>query len=225
MYNTLLRLPLFQGICREDLTAIIEKVKLNFLKYEAGKQIVRSGERCDKLIFLLSGEITSSFYLKKDFVFVEYIQAPYPIEPYSLFGMDVYYTSSYTAYTDVDVLTIEKSFVINELFKYEIFRFNYVNIISNRTQILYSHLWKEIPGSTEDKIIRFLKMHLAIPNGKKSLKIKMTELAWFLNETRLNVSKALNVFQEKGLLTLHRKEIVIPKVELLIATGTKQSMM
>ncbi|KAA6332308.1 hypothetical protein EZS27_019165, partial [termite gut metagenome] len=48
MYDTLLRLPLFQGICREDLTAIIEKVKLNFLKYEAGKQIVRSGERCDK---------------------------------------------------------------------------------------------------------------------------------------------------------------------------------
>ena len=44
----------------------------------------------------------------------------------------------------------------------------------------------------------------------------MEVLADILNDTRLSISKALNGMQEKGLLTLHRGEIVIPNVEKLI---------
>ena len=57
MYDTLLQLPLFQGLCKDDLTTIIEKVKLHFLNYEAGETFIRKGEKCDKFVFLLSGKI------------------------------------------------------------------------------------------------------------------------------------------------------------------------
>ncbi|KAA6337373.1 hypothetical protein EZS27_014542 [termite gut metagenome] len=213
MYDTLLQLPLFQGICREDLTQIVGKVKLHFLKYEAESDIVRDGDVCDKLIFLLSGEVLSTLSLKKDFVFMEHIPAPYLIEPYSLFGIDVHYTASYIAHTNVDVLEIEKSFVINELLNYEIFRFNYINIISNRAQVLHTRLKKNIPDTAEGKIIYFISLHSTFPNGKKRLRIKMEDLAQHLNETRLNISKALNGFEKKGWVKLRRKEIIIPAVE------------
>ncbi|KAA6307871.1 hypothetical protein EZS27_040455, partial [termite gut metagenome] len=48
---------------------------------------------------------------------------------------------------------------------------------------------------------------------KKLLRMKMNDLAEHLNETRLNISKALNHFEEKGWVELRRKEIVIPAME------------
>lgn len=216
MYDTLLQLPLFQGINRGDLTEILSKIKLRFLKYDSGKNIVRSGDVCNNLIFLLKGEIISAFHLKKDFVFMEHLQAPHLIEPYSLFGMNIRYASSYTAHTKIDALIIEKSFIINELFNYEIFRLNYINIISNRAQILHSRLWNDIPAGTEQKIIQFIVAHSETQSGKRILKLKMSDFAYHLNDTRLNISKALNVFQEKELMILNRKKVIIPDVQSLI---------
>ena len=57
MYDTLLQLPLFQGLCKNDFTNIIGKVKLHFRKYNADDIIVEQGAPCTQLIFLLNGEI------------------------------------------------------------------------------------------------------------------------------------------------------------------------
>ena len=43
----------------------------------------------------------------------------------------------------------------------------------------------------------------------------MDDLAHYLDDTRLNVSKALNGLQELNLLTLRRKEIIIPDAAAL----------
>ena len=59
MYDTLLQLPLFQGLCKNDFTSILGKVKLHFRKYNADEIIVEQGEPCTELIFLLNGEISS----------------------------------------------------------------------------------------------------------------------------------------------------------------------
>jgi hypothetical protein len=56
MYDKLLLLPLFQGLCKEDFTAILEKVRLHFQKYTAGSCIVKQGDYCNNIIFILQGE-------------------------------------------------------------------------------------------------------------------------------------------------------------------------
>ena len=40
MFDTLLQLPLFQGLCHEDFTSILDKVKLHFIKHKAGETII-----------------------------------------------------------------------------------------------------------------------------------------------------------------------------------------
>ena len=47
------------------------------------------------------------------------------------------------------------------------------------------------------------------------LKIKMEDLAQIVNDTRTGVSKTLNNMQAKGLVELHRGEIVIPDAKKL----------
>ncbi|KAA6346698.1 hypothetical protein EZS27_005782 [termite gut metagenome] len=222
MYDNMLQLPLFQGMCREDFTNILGKIKLRFLKYEAGKDIVLAGDVCDKLIFLLNGKIISSYSFEKDFIFVEYLPAPCLLELYSLYGVNVRFVSSYIAHTEIELLIIEKSFVTNELFNYEIFRLNYLNTISSYAQTFHSCLRKAIPDTAESKIVNFILTHSAYPKGERRIKVKMNRLAQYLNETRMNISKALNTFEEKGVIELHRKEIIIPEVKKLIEAINKK---
>lgn len=49
MFDTLLQLPLFQGLAQEDFTNILGKVKLSFTKHKAGEVIVKAGDTCSKL--------------------------------------------------------------------------------------------------------------------------------------------------------------------------------
>ena len=77
MYDTLLQLPLFQGLCHNDFTEILEKVKIHFAKYQAGDTILTQGDVCDKLVFLLKGKISSNtISADKVYTYIEYIEAP-----------------------------------------------------------------------------------------------------------------------------------------------------
>lgn len=217
MFDTLLQLPLFQGLAQEDFTNILEKVKLNFTKHKAGEIIVKAGDTCNQLIFVLKGEVSScTLSTDASYSFTEYCQAPCVIEPQALFGMNTSYVSTYAAQTETHTVSISKAFVMSELFRYDIFRLNYMNIISNRAQSLNSRLWAKTTENLEKRIGSFILTHTERPAGKKILKIKMEELAQVVNDTRMGISRALNSMQEKGLLELHRGEMIIPDAEKLL---------
>ena len=217
MFDTLLQLPLFQGLCNEDFTSILEKVKLHFIKHKAGETIIENGSACTQLCFLLKGEVSIVTNSPQNiYTVIEQMEAPYLIEPQSLFGMSTHYTSSYIAHTEAHTVSISKAFVLSDLFKYEIFRLNYMNIVSNRAQNLYSRLWEEPAQDLKNKIIRFFLLHCEKTQGEKIFKVKMDDLARYLDDTRLNTSKALNELQDNGVLELRRKEILIPDAVKLV---------
>ena len=141
MYDKLLLLPLFQGLCKEDFTSILEKVRLHFQKYTAGSRIVKQGDYCNNIIFILQGEIRAeSVDHTYHYTIHETLESPQIIEPYSLFGMYPQYTASYYAHTNVNAITIDKAYILSELNKYEIFQLNYLNMLSNRAQTIYRKL-------------------------------------------------------------------------------------
>lgn len=221
MYDTLLQLPLFQGLCKNDFTNILGKVKLHFRKYNADEIIVEQGEPCTQLFFLLNGEIISqSTDRQHSYALHETFDSPFVIEPYSLFGMHTKYTATYKTRTAANLVSIDKTFVLSELNNYEIFRLNYLNILSNRAQVAYEKLWNSHIGGAKEKILNFLLLRSMKPNGEKLLRIKMEDLANLIDETRINVSKELNEMQEKGLVQLSRKEIYIPALEKLVETAS-----
>ena len=88
MFDTLLQLPLFQGLAQEDFTRILEKVKLHFTKHKPGELLLKEGTSCHELVFVLKGEVASSTSsVDSSYSFTEYFPAPYLIEAYSMFGM------------------------------------------------------------------------------------------------------------------------------------------
>lgn len=217
MYDNLLMLPLFQGISKSDLTEILDKVKLHFIRYKAGEKIVSQGTKSDSLLFLINGDIESlTTSTVSPFSFSEFFSTPYTIDPYSLFGMNTLHNSSVTALTDCNVLKIEKSYIFSELNKYQIFRLNYMNMVSSRGQNYHDRIWQWGDRTLEERIIFLLFLLSERPSGKKIFHIKMEDLSRMLCETRSNISKTLNEMQKKEMIELHRKEIVVPALENLI---------
>lgn len=224
MYDSLLQLPLFQGMCKSDFTTILEKVRFHFLSFNKGETIVRQGDPCQRLIFLLKGNITAhTMPHGQEYALSETFQAPYLIEPQSLFGRQTVFSATYHAKTEIQILDIDKAYIFSELSKYEIFRLNLLNILSSRCQYLQQKLWENHTNGMEEKFIRMLLSFFQLPYGEKTLYITMGEISSRIDETRINVSKMLNDWQKQGLLQLKRKEIYIPQLEKLCKAYEKNN--
>ena len=218
MYDNLLQLPLFQGLCKDDFTTLIEKVKLHFITCKEGETIATQDEICNRLLFILDGEVTVKRTDKEHhYSLTEQLDAPHIIELYSMFGMYPTFKATYKAKTEVKLLSINKPYIYNELHKYEIVRINYLNLLSNTCQSAHRKLWDSHHGTMEAKIAHFLTNRCLKPQGEKVLHITMEDLGNLIDETRMNVSRLLNELQQNELLQLRRKEIYIPSLEKLTA--------
>ena len=217
MYDTLLSLPLFQGMSQADFNSLLQKIRLDFVRYEEGSTSISSGQTCKSFAFLINGTVESSRDgMDGNLTFMEQIDAPCLIEPYSMFGRVGSYQRTYSAVTPCSFLMVDKQYIYTELGKYNICRMNLLNILSGRVQQLDSHVWALQGDTLRGRIIRFIKGLSDIQTGTKKLCIKMNDLATLMDATRLNVSRELNALEAEGLITLRRKEILIPALENLI---------
>ena len=216
MYDTLLSLPLFQGMSQVDFNSLLQKVRLDFVRYEEGSTIINAGERCKSFAFLINGSVESSRSgMDGNLIFMEQVDAPCLIEPYSMFGRAGSYQRTYTALTPCSFLMVDKQYIYTELGKYNICRMNLLNILSGRVQQLDSHMWTMEGMDLRGRITRFIKGLSDIQTGSKKLCVKMNDLATLMDATRLNVSRELNALEAEGLISLRRKEIFIPALEKL----------
>lgn len=217
MYKLLTNMPLLQGINGIDLARLESKVQMDFVHYtENNGLFIKQEAKCQDLMFLATGEICRHFEHPNNlFQYTEYISAPHVIEPESLFGLRPQYKSSYKAAKECDILTIRKGDVIHTLMLNDVFRINYLNMLSANIHKLNMQLLRCKKSDTNTKIKQFLKSIAVSPTGEKTLCIKMTVLADMIDETRLNVSRALNEMESAGLVSLHRKEIIISDLNSL----------
>lgn len=217
MYENLLRLPYFQGMSKDNITAILDKIQLEYKNHGDKEPLCKKGDECNRFIILTKGEITSCAEASDGtYSIEEEHKAPYAIEPYSMFGYNTTYNRSYRSKDNCTTLTIEKSFFFNEFSKQNIFTLNFTNLISRRAQLLNDAIWEYTPCTIEGRIITFIAKRCETTHGCKKVSIKMERLATLLCETRLNVSRALNNLQNRGLIVLNRKEIYIPEFEKLL---------
>lgn len=222
MFETLLNLPLFQGLSRNDLTQILEKVKFRFRNLAQGELLQRQGTPCRDMVFLMNGEVFVKTEMKDcDMTFFENCHAPVILQPGTLFGLHPVYTHSFIAKAASTVMEIEKGIVLTDLCNYEIFRLNFFNVLCTQSQYFNALLWKSFPDTVENRIARFFLTHAVTPVGEKTLRARMTDFADYLSVSRIAMSRALNNLSDNGLLHLSRGLIKVPFLECLLAVPEK----
>lgn len=212
----LLSIPLFQGISQSDMTEIMGYTRFDFEKFEKGRTIIKQGESCERLVFLLNGTVEAVTTSSDNAIIVhEYINAPLQFQPERLFGLNQHYTSTFRAHTLCHTMKLSKAEVTKIYNNYEVFRINLLNILSTRLQRVEDRQRLSNKMTLRLRILRFFTTHCLYPAGEKIFKLKMTDLASELNDSRLNISIELNRLQDEGLIKLSRTKIHIPALEHL----------
>ncbi len=217
VYDKILELPLFQGHSREDLTAILSKVKVEFARYRKGQVVVRQDDPCRNIIFLIEGDVAvSRTSLRKDILFSEQFSAFRSFGTETLFGLRRSYCYSITALNAVNTFVVDKEGVTGRLLNYEVFRYNLLNMLTTRIQRCQQVLWLPEEDETERSFVLLCKRNFIYPAGTKTIEGGMVALARMMNRPRIHVSNMLNALEKRRLVSLGRKKIIIPSFEKLI---------
>ena len=217
IYDRLLQFPLFQGMSRDDLEIVAGHTRFGFQKVTAGRQIVHAGDPCTHLYFLINGTLKiETFSDDSRYSVIEQMSSPYILQQESIFGYYQRYTHNFYALTDANFLTLDKEEVVRLSEDFLVFRLNLMNHLATQSQKLIQMQWRRSPLSLRERIVRFFFQHTLYPAGPKTFHILMERLAEEVNDSRLNVSRALNRMQESGILELHRGRIEIPQLERLL---------
>lgn len=216
IYDTLLGLPLFQGLSKLEFGEVLEKVCFDFSGAQDGETFITSCSLCSHFVFILNGKALSRRSTADGrLTFIEELEAPSLLEPYSMFGMQPVFSKDYVASGNVGILRIDKQYLYSELYKYSICRMNLLNILSGRIQNLESDLWNMRQTTIRERIVNMVSSLSDSANGQKEVKVRMEDFAAILGETRLNVSKTLNSLENEGLIVLKRGGFVVPSLERL----------
>ena len=213
-YELLTQLPLLQGISGKELAHLESVIGMEVNEVPTmNRPLIRQNDPCTHLIFLTTGKMLRQ-YDSEDGIFKtkSVIEAPTLLEPHNLFGLDCRFRCSYTPIQNVSIITIKKRDVMQHLMKTDIFRINYFNLLASIIHKKEIQMRMQCNPTVKQKIISFMQRLFVDCIGQVEIAIKMTDLAIYIGETRLNTSRALNKLEEDGIIELKRSLIVIPEV-------------
>ena len=217
MYATLLSQSLFQGMSQSDLEQVVGHTHFDFSNVAALSSIAVEGSRCESLLFITHGTLTSTATSDDhSYTLSETLPSPWVIEPERLFGLTPRYARSYTAQSDCRLFGIGKDEVVSLSSRFDIFRINLLNIYTTHAQRVSRQCWRTPPHDIKAKLARFVSDHSQRLTGEKVLDVKMTVLASLLGESRLNLSRALHELSSDGLIAMSRGQVRIPHLEKLL---------
>ncbi|MCF0196225.1 MAG: Crp/Fnr family transcriptional regulator [Bacteroidaceae bacterium] len=169
--------------------------------------IIRQGDPCSQLLFLIKGKMKRSFQSPDaSFTVHQVVESPQVIEPESIYSLNGVYRSGYQFVDKSLVISIRRGDVTQRMMKLEIFRINYVNLLASKIQQRLNTSFPPRPSSIEEKFWHFVHQVFE-PPIRGVLDIKMSVLAEYLSETRLNVSTMLRRLESARRLNLSRGRI------------------
>ncbi len=210
MFEMLMELPLFRGASRDRLAQVVGEAKFHFLKFPAGELIVRSGEPCTHLTFVISGSVRATTENNNGrFVVGQTLNAPAVLSPDFLFGRFTNYPGDVVAIDSVGVLKISKADFLNILRSDEVFMFNYLNMVSMNAQKALKGILSLTTGEIDERIAFWI---IALTQ-RGSTDIKLTcrkrDLCSLFGVQRSTFDAGLESMKERGLIDYTNNELMV----------------
>jgi len=135
MYETIQGLPLFKGTTTAQISLFLEKTNVEFLKYRPSDVLVKSGEQCSHIRFLIAGKVKSKLKVAGGAATLCSIHGEGAVFcPSRLFGLYTEYDHEVTALTGVSLMQVRKDQYFQLIQTEPIFLLNYINYLSYKAQ-------------------------------------------------------------------------------------------
>lgn len=208
MYKILMELPLFKGVSRSRISAIVEKAKFHFLKYLPGETLITAGDPCTHIKFIISGSVRSeAVNASGRFRIAQTLKAPGVIAPDFLFGRITSYPSTVTAIEPTGILQISKNEYVTMLQSDEVFLFNFLNLISMNAQKGVDGILSLTNGSLEERISYWVVALTQRAGTDITLSCRTKDLYTLFGVQRSSFIATLDAMRDRGLLEYDNQEI------------------
>ena len=216
MYDLMLQLPLFQGISRDQLTAILEKTPFLFKRYRDGEVIRKAGAPCSSIIFVLSGEVrllTPTFGGRM--TIVQDFYAPHTMPFSNLFGAEL--TSRSTLYSidrTTGVMMLDKPHFLRLMQQNTVLLVAVLNMLSTTAQ---KQLQALDFSSENDEVLRLASWLLAYTDRRSHrifLDAKITDWCNMLHLDQAAFWRSVTALESTGSI-----EVANGKLKLLDRYG------
>lgn len=217
MFDILLGLPLFKGVSRERIEKVVEVSKFHFLKYLEGETIVKAGDPCTHVMFIISGSVRSTVVNTDGrFRVAQTLEQSNVLTPDFLFGRVTASPAEVTALEPTGILKVSKNDYLQILNSDPVFLFNFLNILSMNAQKAVVGILALTTGSIEERIALWITA-LSQPAGKDIvLTCRQRDLYSFFGVQRSSFIRALDNMRAKGMIEYTANEIRVVSRRALV---------
>lgn len=218
MFEQLMELPLFKGVSRQRLSQTVGENKFHFLKYPAGETIVREGDPCTHVTFVISGAVRSTTVNNTGrFAVSQTLTAPAVVAPDFLFGRFTNYPGDVVAIEPTGILKISKADYLSMLQSDNVFMLNYLNMLSMNAQKSLKGVLSLTTGNIDERIAFWIIALTQRGSTDIRLTCRKRDLCSLFGASRTVFDKEIESMLKRGLLTAaDNKELVVNRREDLL---------
>ena len=152
MIEILKETVVFNGIDEKTIKNILEKTKYEIKKYSPNESIAFRGDEVRGLYIILKGTLTTEMLTEEGNVIkIEELVPSDVIASAFVFGKKNSFPVDLNAKDEAEILFIERKEFLKILFSKEKILENFLNEISNKTQLLTSKIWNSFNNKTIKK--------------------------------------------------------------------------
>lgn len=202
MYETIMNLPLFKGLSRDQVSSFLEKTHIRFSRYEKGDMFISTKDIVTEVRCIISGNVRIIHDIgeKKSIRLSESQDGGNILGADKLFGMDTSYGFDAYAESQVSLLEFSKAQYINLLSSDSIYLINYLNFLSYRAQLRYS-IFNNYPSDDLEAICaRLIKAYCSTNSQNISLSFNISDLATFMNTHIDSITKSIKNLENRGII-------------------------
>lgn len=201
VYNILMNLPLLNGVSRQRLMDIAGKIKFHFLKYLQGETIVRAGEECDHIKFILSGSVRATITNPDNrFKVSQTLSNPLAISPEFLYGAQTQYPCDVVALEPTGIMQISKSDYLKLLAMDKVFLINYLNVVSSISQRATKGMIPLTSGNLDERIAYWIVALTQRGGTDIELECKQRDLYSLFGVQRSSFIATLDSMKERNII-------------------------
>lgn len=213
-----MNLPLFRGVSQTRISTIVGNTKLHFLKYPAQETLVRAGDVCTHLTFVLSGNVRlTAVNANGRFAVGQTLSAPAVLSPDFLFGRHTNYPCTVVALDDVSILKIAKHDYTQLLASDPVFLFNYLNMIAANAQKSIEGIMSLTTGEVDERIAFWISAMTQPGSKDVVLSCRKRDLCSLFGVPRNVFESRLGTMKERGLIDYTSDELRVLDRRMLLS--------
>ena len=152
MIKTLRETVVFNDLDEDTIKDILEKTKYEIKKYSLDESIAFRGDEVKGLYIILKGTLITEMLTEEgNIIKIEELVPSDVIASAFIFGKNNSFPVDLTAKDEAEILYVERKEFLKLLFSQEKILENFLNEISNKTQLLTSKIWNSFNNKTIKK--------------------------------------------------------------------------